>query len=155
MPRVPGASLGSSVPQLFLTWQSSVQSDSCLHFSRFYFLARNLVGHVTRSYGPSESAAKNYPHRTPLSVVGVWVFKSPDGGFGRRATFEGDDLYKFEAHHFFIMIVYHIHIPYVNMYIYIHIYIYLCIYIHIYIYLYRDIYIHIYYNTYIHQYKYT
>ena len=39
--------------------------------SRFKFLERHLVGHVKRSYGPSESSANNHPHRTILSNLGL------------------------------------------------------------------------------------
>ena len=58
------------------------------------------MGHVKRSYGPSESIAKKHPHRTPLSIVVFWFCKSPDGGVGRRAPSGGDYLDKFEALYF-------------------------------------------------------
>ena len=43
-------------------------------------MERYLVRHVKRSYGPSESSAKNHLQRTPQSIVAVWFFKSPDVG---------------------------------------------------------------------------
>ena len=59
------------------------------------------MGHVTRSYGPSELSAKSPPLRNPHSIDSVWFFKSPDGGFGRRAPSGGDYSDKFEAHYFY------------------------------------------------------
>ena len=94
------------------------------------------MGHFKRSYGPSESSAKNHPHRTPLSIVGVWFFKTPDGGFGRQAPSGGDYLDKFEAHYCFIMILHYIYTPflYVCMYPYIYTFTYIFMYIYVYIY---------------------
>ena len=77
------------------------------------------MGHVKRSYGPSESSAKN-----PRSIVAVRFCKSPEGGLRQRAPSGGDYLVEFEAFNFLLFC----HHTYIYIYIYIHVYIFYLLY---------------------------